>query len=59
MDETVELSIVARMYKELAQYVASKRKAIEWPVSLEIRGQNQGISQLDNYMCVSMLGVKM
>jgi hypothetical protein len=29
MDETVELSIRAQMYKELAQYVAPKRKAIE------------------------------
>jgi hypothetical protein len=29
MDETVELSIRAQMYKELAQYVAPKRKALE------------------------------
>jgi hypothetical protein len=29
MDENVELSIRAQMYKELAQYVAPKRKAIE------------------------------
>ncbi len=29
MDEKVEMSIWAQMYKELAQYVASKRKAIE------------------------------
>jgi hypothetical protein len=29
MDETVELSIRAQMYKELAQYVAPKRKAVE------------------------------
>ena len=29
MDETAELSIRAQMYKELAQYVAPKRKAIE------------------------------
>jgi hypothetical protein len=29
MDETADLSIRAQMYKELAQYVASKRKAIE------------------------------
>jgi|SRR5680860_104733 len=29
MDGTVELSIRAQMYKELAQYVAPKRKAIE------------------------------
>jgi hypothetical protein len=29
MDETVESSIRAQMYKELAQYVAPKRKAIE------------------------------
>jgi len=29
MDETAELGIRAQMYKELAQYVAPKRKAIE------------------------------
>jgi hypothetical protein len=29
MDEAAELSIQAQMYKELAQYVAPKRKAIE------------------------------
>ena len=29
MDETVELGIRAQMFKELAQYVAPKRKAIE------------------------------
>ena len=29
MDEKVEMSIRAQMYKELAQYVASKRKAVE------------------------------
>jgi hypothetical protein len=29
MDETVELSIRAQMYKELAQYVAPKRRAVE------------------------------
>ncbi len=29
MDEKVEMSIRAQMYKELAQYGASKRKAIE------------------------------
>jgi len=29
MDETVELSIRAQMFKELAQYVAPKRKAVE------------------------------
>jgi hypothetical protein len=29
MDETAELCIRAQMYKELAQYIASKRKAIE------------------------------
>jgi hypothetical protein len=29
MDEKVEMSIRAQMYKELAQYIASKRKAIE------------------------------
>ncbi len=29
MDETVEPSIRAQMYKEFAQYVAPKRKAIE------------------------------
>ncbi len=28
MDETIEIGIRAQMYKELAQYVASKRKAI-------------------------------
>ena len=28
MDENVELSIRAQMYKELAQYVAPKRKAV-------------------------------
>ncbi len=32
MDETAELSIRAQMYKELAQYVASKRKAVEMQV---------------------------
>ena len=32
MDETAELSIRAQMYKELAQYVASKRKAVEMKV---------------------------
>jgi hypothetical protein len=29
MDEAAELSISAQMYKELTQYVASKRKAVE------------------------------
>jgi hypothetical protein len=29
VDETADLSIRAQMYKELAQYVAPKRKAIE------------------------------
>jgi hypothetical protein len=29
IDETAELSIRTQMYKELAQYVASKPKAIE------------------------------
>ncbi|MBA2490746.1 MAG: hypothetical protein H0V34_03215 [Gammaproteobacteria bacterium] len=29
MDETAELAIRAQMFKELAQYVAPKRKAIE------------------------------
>ncbi len=29
MDEAAELSISAQMYKGLAQYVASKRKAVE------------------------------
>ena len=29
MDETVEVSIRAQMHKELAQYVAPKRKAME------------------------------
>ncbi len=29
MDEKVAMSIRAQMYKELAQYVAPKRKAIE------------------------------
>jgi hypothetical protein len=29
MDEKLEMSIRAQMHKELAQYVASKRKAIE------------------------------
>jgi hypothetical protein len=29
MDETAELSIGAQMYKELAQYVAARRKAVE------------------------------
>jgi hypothetical protein len=29
MDENTELSLRAQMYKELAQYVAPKRKAIE------------------------------
>jgi hypothetical protein len=29
MDESVGMRIRAQMYKELAQYVASKRKAIE------------------------------
>ena len=29
MDETAEINIRAPMYKELAQYVASKRKAVE------------------------------
>jgi hypothetical protein len=29
MDETVDLSIRAQMYKELAQYVAPKRKALD------------------------------
>ncbi len=29
MDEKVEMSIRAQMYKELAQYISSKRKAIE------------------------------
>jgi hypothetical protein len=29
MDERAELSIRAQMYKELAQYVAPKRKAVE------------------------------
>jgi hypothetical protein len=29
VDETVELSIRAQMYKELAQYVASKGKAMQ------------------------------
>jgi hypothetical protein len=29
MDENTELSLRAQMYKELAQYVAPKRKAVE------------------------------
>src|SRR5680860_744823 len=29
MDEKVEIAVLARMYQELAQYVAPKRKAIE------------------------------
>ncbi len=29
MDETVEPSIRAQMYRELAQYIAPKRKAVE------------------------------
>jgi hypothetical protein len=29
MDETVELTIHAQTYKELAQYVAPKRKAVD------------------------------
>jgi hypothetical protein len=29
MDETVELNIRVQIYKELAQYVAPKRKAVE------------------------------
>jgi len=29
MDETVELSIRAQMFKELAQYIAPKRKALD------------------------------
>ena len=29
MDEKVEMSIRAQMYRELAQYIASKRKAME------------------------------
>ncbi len=29
MDEKVEMSIRAQMYKELAQYISSKRKTIE------------------------------
>ena len=32
MDEKVGMSIRAQMYKELAQYVASKRKAVEMQV---------------------------
>jgi hypothetical protein len=29
MDEKAELSLLAQMYKELAQYVAPKRKSVE------------------------------
>lgn len=32
MDDTIEISIPAQMYKELAQYVAPKRKAVEMQV---------------------------
>jgi hypothetical protein len=36
MDERAELSIRAQMYKELAQYVAPKRKAVEMKTEAEI-----------------------
>jgi hypothetical protein len=29
MDETIEIGIRAQMYKELPQYVAARRKAVE------------------------------
>jgi hypothetical protein len=34
MDENADLSIRAQMYKELAQYVAPKRKAVEMKAGL-------------------------
>jgi hypothetical protein len=46
MNETAELNIRAQMYKELAQYVACKRKAVEvsgedgGPLELEISWQD-------------------
>lgn len=35
MDETIDLSIRAQMYKELAQYVAPKRKAVEMQIDVD------------------------
>ena len=36
MDETVELTIRAQMFKELAQYVAPKRKALEMQADMNM-----------------------
>ncbi len=35
MDEKVEMSIRAQMYKELAQYVASKRRQLKFKPILD------------------------
>jgi hypothetical protein len=51
MDETVEINIRAQMFKELAQYVAPKRKAMEvtgedgTPIELAVK---QMIAQIQN-----------
>ena len=36
MDETVELSIRAQMFKELAQYVAPKRRALDMQADMNM-----------------------
>ena len=36
MDDTVELSIRAQMFKELAQYVAPKRKALDMQADMNM-----------------------
>jgi hypothetical protein len=36
MDETIDLSIRAQMFKELAQYVAPKRKALDMQADMNM-----------------------